>query len=89
MGQFWIGCAIISDSDPLWQKCEMSSVDRIRRSGIPSGCEIPMRVFRWYRPMGSTTGYNLPSRRDEEVSRWCYLGETVRGRSATSLSSDP
>jgi hypothetical protein len=33
--------------------------------------------FRWYRPLGSTTGYNLPSRRDEEVSRWCYLGETV------------
>ncbi len=28
---------------------------------------MPMSVFRWYRPMGSTTGYKLPSRRDEEV----------------------
>ena len=30
---------------------------------------MPRRVFRWYRPMGSTTGYTLPSRRDEEVTR--------------------
>jgi hypothetical protein len=41
---------------------------------------MPRRVFRRYRPMGSTTGYNLPSRRDEEASRWCFLGETMRGR---------
>jgi hypothetical protein len=28
---------------------------------------MPMRFFRWYRPLGSTTGYNLPSLGDDEV----------------------
>jgi hypothetical protein len=26
---------------------------------------MPTSVFRWYLPLGSTTGYNLPSLRDE------------------------
>jgi hypothetical protein len=65
--EFWIGCAIMSDINPLWQKCERSFVDHFHRSGIPSGCWMPRRVFRWYRPLGSTTGYKLPSLRDEEV----------------------
>jgi hypothetical protein len=80
--EFWIGCAIVSDIDPLWQRCKMSPVDRIRRSGIPSGCWVPMRFFRWYRPMGSTTGYKLPSLWDEEVcvgvssAKRCKAGPT-------------
>jgi hypothetical protein len=66
----------MSDINPLWQKLRLS-VDDIRRSGIPSGCWMPRRVFRWYRQLGSTTGYMLPSLRDEEVSRWCFLSKTM------------
>jgi hypothetical protein len=39
-------------------------------------CVFSGGIARW----GSTTGYKLPSLRDEEVSRWCFLGKTMRSR---------